>query len=125
MHTCFNASKASMAFSVSDTHSDFLLTPSPVRYSLRGCAMCANPLMNLLQWPTRTRKVHTWVCDHGGADSPITSRFELQGWPFSLLKKLHLDGFNFSLCSLNQSKMMCKQWRCSSAVYKKTIISSS
>ena len=38
-----NTSKAFMASSVSDTHSDFLLAPSLVRHSLRGCVMHTNP----------------------------------------------------------------------------------
>ena len=55
MHACFNALKAFMASFDSDTHSDFLLAPFLVRYSLRGCVIHANPLM--------TKKImHLCVC---------------------------------------------------------------
>ena len=55
-----------------------------------------------------------------------TPSFETQ-WArgvISFLKKSHLDGFNFRLCSLNQLKMICKQWRCSSVICKKMVMSS-
>ena len=61
MHACFNTSKTFMAPSVSDTHSDFLLAPFPVRYSLSGCAIHANPLMNLSVMAHQAKEVHTSV----------------------------------------------------------------
>ena len=48
MHTCFNVSKAFKASSESDTHSDFLLAPSPVKWSLSGCAIHVKPFTYLL-----------------------------------------------------------------------------
>ena len=48
MYACFNALKAFKASSESDTHSNFLLAPSPAKCLLSGWAVHANPLMILL-----------------------------------------------------------------------------
>ena len=48
MQACFNASNASRASSDKDTHSDFLLAPSPAKCLLSGWAIQAKPFMNHL-----------------------------------------------------------------------------
>ena len=48
MQACFNASNASMASLDKDTHSGFLLAPSPAKCSLSGWAIWAEPIMNHL-----------------------------------------------------------------------------
>ena len=46
-HTClFSALKAFKVPSDSETHSDFLLDPSPVSCSFSSCAICMKLLMN-------------------------------------------------------------------------------
>ena len=41
MQACFNAQKAFRTSSDRDTHSDFLLAPSPAKCSFNGWAICA------------------------------------------------------------------------------------
>ena len=116
MHTCLNASKAFMASLVSDTNSDFLPAPSLVRYSLRGCAMLMNPLMNSFSGEPDQGKLIPQCRSVVGCILGLPSG--LSGWGRShslrlddlgrwfFPKNVHLDGFNFRLCSLNWSKMI-------------------
>ena len=47
MQACFNTQKASRASSDKDTHSDFLLAPSPAKCLFNGWVILAKPLMEL------------------------------------------------------------------------------
>ena len=47
MQACFNTQKASRASLDKDTHSDFLLAPSPAKCSFKGWAICPKPFMKL------------------------------------------------------------------------------
>ena len=47
MHTCFRGSKALRASSGRDTHSDFVLAPSPERSPFSSCAICREALYEL------------------------------------------------------------------------------
>ena len=71
-------SKAPRASSMYITCSFFLLPPSPDRCLCVGCTICANPLINCQQCPTKPRKAQLYV-SLGRMNSATAFRFSLLG----------------------------------------------
>ena len=130
IHAYFNALKALKASSESNTCSDFLLVPSPAKCLLRWLCNVCKPFDELPVVAHQTKKgMHLGVSLRWHA---LCNCFQVQATgPHPILwdamcqigdffsKTLHFNGFNFRLCSLNQLKMICKQWGCSSAAERR------
>ena len=77
MHAYFSTLNAFMAFLVSDTCSDFLVAPSPVRYSQEDAG---KPLDELPVMAQQTKKSSHLCVVRWWVHSTIAFRFKLLGW---------------------------------------------
>ena len=133
IHTHFKALKALTASSGSDTHSDFLLAPSPERSLFSGCVNVCEALYEPLIVAHKAKEglnFHVGFGQHtfcNGSQIQITRphsclRDLVHQVVDLFLERLYFNGLSFKLYSLNQSKTTCSLWRCSSTVCKKTIM---